>query len=360
MTWSHFPSLPHTTNLVYRWSLLWLICLSVPSHAWAGNDAWIMVALNQERTAVRASQPASQAMPLPPPLPFLDKKAYQADIFTMEVTPDRPDTSGAPCQTPPCAAGSRATLDLEVVPRTPDQLPAPTRYETLVEKSAYVGAVDVGIILLMKQLPASFTKWTAESRTEDMPLKQWQKNVTTPPVIDKDTPSVNISHAYSGSGYYTLCRNTPGFTGPEMRHKFECLMYAVVMSTFWEYGPEAFLEIPSIQDLIVTPLGGAVLGEMFYLLQKKIAANGGELFGSKLLGRIVTVLLNPLEEAVHVLREIAGPIVEQFDLRLQVGYGNSYPDALQPSIGQTRAETALMVQIAGRWPVKKTKGARTR
>ena len=247
-----------------------------------------------------------------------------------------------------------ARRQLERLALSSQDAPSPTseRVAVLLEKSAYVGTVDVGIILVMRQLPTSFTKWTSDRLTEKTPLRQWQKHITTPPVLDKDLPTVNVSHAYSGSGYYTLCRNTPGFSGQETRHMLECLLYTTVMSTFWEYGPEAFMEVPSIQDLLVTPLGGAVLGEMFHRLQRQIVANGGELLGSKLLGRVVIVLLNPLEEVVQGLREIAGPVAEQFDLRLHLSYGNLTPNLLQSSLDPTRADTTLMLQVTGRWPVK--------
>lgn len=174
-------------------------------------------------------------------------------------------------------------------------------------------------------------------------------------MIDKDTLTMNVSHAYSGSGYYTLCRNTPGFSGSETRHMLECLSYAFVMSSFWEYVPEAFLEIPSIQDLIVTPLGGAILGEIFHRLQQMIIANGGEILGSKLLGRVVIVLLNPLEEIVQVLRGATGPLVEQWDLRLQVNYGNIFADPIQTTANPTHADTIMQVQLTGKWPGKRAR-----
>jgi hypothetical protein len=201
-------------------------------------------------------------------------------------------------------------------------------------------------------MPESFTKWSADRYTEKNTYRQWEKHVTSPPVIDKDATSVNISHAYSGSSYYTLCRNTPGFSSQEPGRMLECFVYAVAMSTFWEYVPEAFMEIPSIQDLIVTPVGGAILGELFHQLQRKIEASGGEIFGSKLLGKFVVVLLNPMEEAVQALQKLTGPLGEKCDIRLQMIYGNFLPDSLQPSMGPTRTDSVLQFQVTGKWPGK--------
>ncbi len=45
---------------------------------------------------------------------------------------------------------------------------------------------------------------------------------------------------------------------------------AVVMSTFWEFGPEASKEHPSTQDLWKTPVIGSAVGEIFWLVRKSI------------------------------------------------------------------------------------------
>jgi hypothetical protein len=50
------------------------------------------------------------------------------------------------------------------------------------------------------------------------------------------------------------------------------------MSTLWEYGPEAMFEPVSIQDLIVTPVIGFLVGEyLFAPLRERILAKRGEL-----------------------------------------------------------------------------------
>ena len=49
-----------------------------------------------------------------------------------------------------------------------------------------------------------------------------------------------------------------------------------------------------IQDLILTPVLGSLLGEMFYSWAKKIQnENNGEVLGSKKLGKVILFLLNP-------------------------------------------------------------------
>ncbi|WP_203249645.1 MULTISPECIES: DUF3943 domain-containing protein [Cysteiniphilum] len=63
-----------------------------------------------------------------------------------------------------------------------------------------------------------------------------------------------IGHPYAGAIYYMAARDS-GFG------EFESFLYSAFISTFfWEYGVEAFAEVPSIQDLIVTPVDGWLLG----------------------------------------------------------------------------------------------------
>ena len=76
---------------------------------------------------------------------------------------------------------------------------------------------------------------------------------------------------------------------------FDSFLYSLFISTFvWEYGYEAFAEIPSIQDLISTPVIGSFMGEYFYYLEGELDKNRGLLFGSKYMGNITYFLIDPL------------------------------------------------------------------
>lgn len=70
------------------------------------------------------------------------------------------------------------------------------------------------------------------------------------------------------------------------------------MLTGWEFGIEAFMERPSIQDIFITPLVGSLIGEGFYKLKRKIVDNGYRLCGSSVLGNIVVFLVDPVNEVV--------------------------------------------------------------
>jgi hypothetical protein len=66
------------------------------------------------------------------------------------------------------------------------------------------------------------------------------------------------------------------------------------MSTFfWEYGVEAFAEIPSIQDLVITPVVGSVVGEGFFYAKKSILRHDKRVLKSRFLGTTTLFLIDP-------------------------------------------------------------------
>lgn len=154
---------------------------------------------------------------------------------------------------------------------------------TLINESRNVLLAMGGMMAFMYTLPENVTKWGPDSEIK------WHENVSRRPVIDKDDPLINyVGHPLSGAFYYTVARNL-GYS------KWQSFGYTVVMSTFfWEYGFEAMAERPSIQDLIITPTLGSLLGEVFFDREQKIIANGGRVNGSRTLGKIALFLLNPI------------------------------------------------------------------
>jgi hypothetical protein len=62
-----------------------------------------------------------------------------------------------------------------------------------------------------------------------------------------------IGHPYFGATYFIRARER-GFD------RIDSFLYAAVASAIYEFGVEAIFERPSFQDLIVTPVGGALLG----------------------------------------------------------------------------------------------------
>lgn len=174
------------------------------------------------------------------------------------------------------------------------------------------GALTLGALWLA---PESFTNFDKKKIQEQNPFENWYDNVRRRPVMDKDGAFLNfVLHPISGAIYYSVART-------EGASAFKSLGYSIMMSTFfWEYGLEATVERPSIQDLIATPLLGAVLGELGYHFSQKIEANGGRVLGSYRLGKILMVLLNPGRSISNAFNKIVGKkIIQSAEGNLVVG-----------------------------------------
>ena len=152
------------------------------------------------------------------------------------------------------------------------------------------GVAVMGILYLM---PSSFTNWEDDDKS---PAKKWWDNVSGGPVWDKDDLYLNyIAHPYVGAIYYMGARSA----GANAGYSF---LYSFALSTFfWECGIEAFAEKPSLQDIIITPTLGALVGEGFYLAKRSIRDNDNQLLGSEALGKTVVFLMDPMTEVTEWL-----------------------------------------------------------
>lgn len=158
--------------------------------------------------------------------------------------------------------------------------------------SGSILAMAVGTIAFLYVMPESFSKWPEEKKdlSPDKLWERYDKNVFSGgPVWDHDEWEVNyIGHPYFGAAYYTHAMNK-NYT------RLESLTYSFMMSTcLYEYGLEAFFEDPSLQDILVTPLGGAIFGEAFIFMKDGIKSNGHKVLGSKALGELCMFMLDPI------------------------------------------------------------------
>lgn len=162
-------------------------------------------------------------------------------------------------------------------------------YKKLGYNTAIVLGSTVIAYGILWTLPESFTKWDKEEMKEKGITAKWKENVKAGPVIDDDNFFLNyVMHPYFGGVYYMTARSN-GF------NIFESFAYSAIMSTFfWEYGVEAFAEIPSVQDLIVTPVLGSVVGEGFFYAKKSILKNDSRVLNSRFLGKTSLILMDPL------------------------------------------------------------------
>lgn len=165
----------------------------------------------------------------------------------------------------------------------------PYRYKSVIEDSLYLQLIMLSSIGALAMMPEDITNWNAAKLEEKSLSQRWKDHVTTTPVWDNDSWVINyIGHPVSGAWYYTMGRNDGLSIG-------ESAALSALMSTFvWEYGYEAFAEVPSIQDLIFTPLLGSFLGEGMYILEGKLDRQGGVVFGSRALGNVSYFFLDPL------------------------------------------------------------------
>jgi hypothetical protein len=80
---------------------------------------------------------------------------------------------------------------------------------------------------------------------------------------------------------------------------WQSLLYCTCVSTIgWEFGIEAFMERPSIQDLFITPLVGSAIGEGFYCIKRYLVGHGYRLLGSPIIGNVVAFICDPINEVI--------------------------------------------------------------
>jgi len=112
--------------------------------------------------------------------------------------------------------------------------------------------VPLGLLYLA---PESVSGWSREEK-EEYSLSVWWDHVTHPR-MDSDEFYINyLLHPYWGGAYYVRAKER-GFSDRES------FWYAAQLSAYYEFGAEALFEQPSIQDLIITPVFGKVVGRYF-------------------------------------------------------------------------------------------------
>ena len=120
--------------------------------------------------------------------------------------------------------------------------------------TAFFFGYQVVSVAILYALPGDLNRW----QNKDVSFDNWWNNVTRPPVWDTDPWGTNyVSHPYWGATYYIRARER-GFG------KLASFGYSALLSTLYEYGPEAIFERPSAQDLMVTPILGSLVGAFVF------------------------------------------------------------------------------------------------
>lgn len=190
--------------------------------------------------------------------------------------------------------------------------------------TATLSGAFVGTLLVLECLPEDATSWN-RAELQDVPLfKRWHNHVIKEgPEWDHDKFYFNyILHPYAGAAYFMAARSC-GF------NFWRSALYGAIVSTVgWEFGIEAFMERPSIQDIFVTPIAGGCIGEGFYHVKRWLIDNDYCLFGSRVLGGILAFLVDPVNEFTGLwLGNPAREIAQEKTKRLN-GYGFSFAPAI--------------------------------
>lgn len=166
----------------------------------------------------------------------------------------------------------------------------------LLYNTGLFAATAVGAFGLLWIAPESISKWDKDEIRENGIMTKWKQNVKAGPVFDEDDFVMNyIIHPWAGGVYYMTARGS-GYK------PWECFTYSFLMSTFfWEYGIEAFAEIPSWQDLVVTPIAGSIAGELFFVAKKKIIQKDRRILKSKALGNTTLFIMDPFNELLDIM-----------------------------------------------------------
>lgn len=118
---------------------------------------------------------------------------------------------------------------------------------------------SIGILYVM---PESISSWSKEDK-EQYSLSKWWDNVSNP-TWDKDDFFLNyVTHPYWGAAYFVRARER-GYTN------WQSFWYSAMLSSMYEFGAEALFEPASIQDLIVTPVLGSLLGRYFVRVRENV------------------------------------------------------------------------------------------
>lgn len=164
--------------------------------------------------------------------------------------------------------------------------------------TAVLSGAFIGTLFVLELLPEDATAWNRAAIQQTPMFKRWFRNVfKRGPEWDHDNPVFNyVLHPYAGAAYFMAARSC-GFSF------WGSMLYSAAISTVgWEFGIEAFMERPSYQDIVITPVVGSILGELCYRGKHAIIGRGYELLGSPVLGHIACFFLDPVNEIVDLFR----------------------------------------------------------
>jgi hypothetical protein len=243
--------------------------------------------------------PRGNDLPLRPPLRqlwFVHPRLVplgndvEFDLPDSEILAHRDHFTSGPFRNPYAGLRDQALLhrDTSRAPVTDSKLPElgpPPPRHTIKTFGTLTGLSLVGIGVYAFA-PESFTGTEKDGAWEDA-VEHFKEAWTKPPVFDKDPWTVNYpGHSWFGMTYYLSQRNY----GESPLYSF---LFSTFTSTCFEYFIESWSERPSINDLIVTPVVGSILGELVFRATQHMRKDG-----FTKAEKILVTIINPL----HVLQ----------------------------------------------------------
>ncbi len=138
----------------------------------------------------------------------------------------------------------------------------PRDRDGLRHDTGYFIGYQVATIGILYMMPESVSGWSDDQKS-NYSMFVWWDNVSHP-VWDEDDFFINyVTHPYWGAAYFVRARER-GYSSKES------FWYSVLLSSAYEFGAEALFEQPSIQDLIVTPVIGSMVGRYFMRVRDDI------------------------------------------------------------------------------------------
>ena len=144
----------------------------------------------------------------------------------------------------------------------------------------FIGGTELICMGILLAMPEEVTKWQPGFLNEAK--KNLKRSFTTLPVNDEDGWGFNfVGHPIAGSLYYNSIRSQNATI-------FQSFVFSFAQSAFWEYVIEGMAEQPSLQDLIITPIFGTLLGEASHMATISMRRNG-----FNWLEKITVIIINP-------------------------------------------------------------------
>lgn len=190
----------------------------------------------------------------------------------------------------------------------------------LINQVKSIAILSLGTMGVLYALPEDFTGWERDD-LKNIGSKYDDNILDRGFVWDPDDAFFNFfGHPYVGAVYYIAARKS-GY------NEFKSFLFSFGMSTFfWEMGVEAFAEAPSMQDIVITPGAGAILGEYLYNLEGKIIRNDGKIGSSKFLGKTALLFIDPIGALANTMGYKDDTVqgfwnfTKNYDNKLQLAY----------------------------------------